>query len=1009
MSSKIFSFISTAHLAFEQLLGTRTDVYVDLANVSSLADFVLVRPDGSLVTVFSLRGVFSIRASDDFEYYLDRLSEFFSSYEAKPGHEMQFVFRRDKAGLGQVIDEIFQPARSSIERMGLDWGWILDSRKEVLQKFCAVEDVWLVFETNLSWMNKESQKRALEQIREHMKGKIFASGCIADIESARMVFERHVAAVTAIRTELAALGMMIEALDARRALWHMRREIDPALTGKDWAARLLDDTVAIRTPPRTLSAREQAKALLPPSIARQIMPRPARHTPRVEFVRIGDRVYAPVIVTLPPITVQTFSEFLSIVINMDSSIPFRISFRIRGGGLGFFGLKKTLSSLFSFASRDLRYIRSAIEMLDEAHGQGAAIVGLQMSCVTWVDDQEEPDAGRQISLLSQRAQMLVQALQAWGQIESSPMTGMPALQTLSTVPGVTKRDCAPMAAAPLPDVIRMLPVNRQGSPWTEGAMLFRTWDGKLLPFQPGSTLQTSWASIGFAPPGSGKSVLLSTMLIASILSPGRDTIPYIGIIDIGPSSRGLIDLLRASLPEDRKHLAIYEKLSNSTRYAINPFDTPLGADRPTPGHKAMLVDFVSILCTPEGHGAPPMGVTNLISEAISLVYERLARKGEAERLYDCTRDAKIEAFLDQLGIVRDAHTTWWEIVDALFERGFHEQASWAQRYAVPTLGDLAVLVNSDLRLQAKFAGLVGETQQRVTDYAYEFITAAIGRYPMLSEATRFTIETARVVSLNLESVAPSGSSAAKKQSAIMYMLARHALMSRCRIEEEILDTVPEKYHEYYLERMKLLGPEVKIFSYDEFHRTSGIEGFCNQIERDIREGRKYNTQTLIFSQDPDDYSDIMVEFSTTQFILGAGGDRVSGTDRGVQLARRFGLSESDLRIIDRLRGPTREGAMAFMIAKTKEGNCKMLVYNTIGASERWALETNAWNRALRDRVVSRLGLRQGLELLAKRFPSGSAAEEIEQYARMRRSDQIESDEDISDIVDHFVREVFDLS
>ena len=1007
MANKFFTAFTKTHLALEQIFAGRTDVYVDLANASALNDSVLVRHDGSLVSLIRIDGVLSIRSGESFQRYLERLVQFFSSYLAKPGHVIQFVFRRDPAGLPQVIDEIFQPARMTLDQVGLDWSWILESRKNVLSKFCAVEDVWLAFETNLSWLSKDLAKRVLEERKNYLKDKIFADECIWDIEPARIVFERHVAAITAIKTEFDNAGMICEVLDVKKALWEIRHEIDPSMTGKDWCSKLLTDKIPIRVNNHEASKKNLASLVLPPSLAKQLIPRPFRYTQRDEFVRIGDRIYAPVIVTVPPVTPQSFAEFLRTMINMDASVPFRISFRLHGDGLSHFALKRTLSSLFSFASRDLRYIRMALNEIDEMQGEGIPSVGLQISCVTWVDDREEEQPPKQIGLLSQRGQMLVQALQAWGQIESSMMAGLPALETLATVPAITTRECAPMAAAPITQVIGMLPLNRQGSPWRQGALLFRSGDGKLLPFQPGSTLQSSWATIGFAPPGSGKSVLLSTMLIASIMSPGRQTIPYIGVIDIGPSSRGLIDLLRASLPEDQKHLAIYEKLSNSTKYAINPFDTPLGADRPTPQHKAMLVDFVTTLCTPDGQLSAPAGVANLVTEAISLLYERLARGGEAERRFDETRDGKLTEFINLLGLERDEHTTWWEIVDKLFEKGYEKEASWAQRYAVPTLGDLAVVVNSDQRLQAKFTGRVGETEQRITDYVYEFITAAIGRYPMLSESTRFTLETARVVSLNLEAVAPSGSESARKQSAIMYLLARHALMSRCRIEQEILEVIPQNYRAYYLKKMDELGPEVKIISYDEFHRTSGIEGIRNQIDRDVREGRKYNTQVLIFSQDFNDFTDTLMEFATTQFILGSGGDQISGTEKGKAMQSRFGLDDSDLKVIDRLTGPTEKGAMAFMLAKTRNGACKMLVYNTIGATERWALETNAYNRALRDKVIGYLGLRHGLELLAKRFPTGSAAEEIERFAMEQRG--AVKEEEIGDVVEHFVREVLNLS
>ena len=77
-----------------------------------------------------------------------------------------------------------------------------------------------------------------------------------------------------------------------------------------------------------------------------------------------------------------------------------------------------------------------------------------------------------------------------------------------------------------------------------GALLFRSPDGKPWPFQPGSTQQTTWIDLVYARPGSGKSVLSNAINLALCLSGGLTRLPRIAIIDIGPSSSGLISLLK---------------------------------------------------------------------------------------------------------------------------------------------------------------------------------------------------------------------------------------------------------------------------------------------------------------------------------------------------------------------------------------------------------------------------------------------------------------------------------
>ena len=86
-------------------------------------------------------------------------------------------------------------------------------------------------------------------------------------------------------------------------------------------------------------------------------------------------------------------------------------------------------------------------------------------------------------------------------------------------------------------------------------MMFRTKDGKLWPYQPGSSKQLGWVNVIVGMPGSGKSVLMNSTNLGVILTrqSGRSRsneglLPRVSIIDVGPSSSGLISLIRDALP-----------------------------------------------------------------------------------------------------------------------------------------------------------------------------------------------------------------------------------------------------------------------------------------------------------------------------------------------------------------------------------------------------------------------------------------------------------------------------
>lgn len=218
---------------------------------------------------------------------------------------------------------------------------------------------------------------------------------------------------------------------------------------------------------------------------------------------------------------------------------------------------------------------------------------------------------------------------------------------------------------------------------------------------------------------------------------------------MGPSSSGLITLLKASLPPEKKHLAAYHRLRMTEDFAINPFDTPLGNRRPLPSHKAFLVNLLSLLATPLDAVAPADGVPGLVQRAIDLAYEDLSDKNHP-RIYQPNVLPELHKLIEHENIALDASTTWWEIVDALFELGYVHQAIQAQRYAVPLLSDISTQINQNKGIQNTYDD---ELRQNV----WRSIIDAIEAYVILKEPTAFDLGDAQIVSLDLDEVACSSS------------------------------------------------------------------------------------------------------------------------------------------------------------------------------------------------------------------------------------------------------------
>lgn len=165
--------------------------------------------------------------------------------------------------------------------------------------------------------------------------------------------------------------------------------------------------------------------------------------------------------------------------------------------------------------------------------------------MTWA--KTDPDSVQSLVL---RKTHLIKAIEGWGGAQVKEYSGDASLAWQATIPGLSTKSIVPPAAAPLVDALKLFPVLRPTSPFPGGTIINRSLDGAILPYARFSDEQTTWITLVSGKPGSGKSVLMNHLNLESILSPGISRLPYIMIIDIGISSRGLIDTVRDALPHN---------------------------------------------------------------------------------------------------------------------------------------------------------------------------------------------------------------------------------------------------------------------------------------------------------------------------------------------------------------------------------------------------------------------------------------------------------------------------
>jgi intracellular multiplication protein IcmB len=921
---------------------------------TSYSDTALSTNNSSLATLLEYEGALSQIGKTEYENIINGLNLSLGSIFKKPGRQLQVVYHYDPDSIGKEAEKIFRPARVTARNQKLDLDELLDDWQKTVSTHCAVEKCYLAAWTQPHILSASERRKAYRKMNKtcantpSAPGKQQAGMLMGDIR------HEHEGFIELLMDSFKDQDLILRVMDTHEALWNIRHMICPEFTGPDWRALLPGDS-----PPRKYSdpGEKEYAGLLYPSIAGQLFPREAESIDR-STIRIGDTLHRPLIVNLPPQNPKPFQRLFRFLAG--KRIAYRCAFLIAPDGLSGLWFKNLLCGLLAISNSENKKFKNAYDELHEAALNGETIVTLKLCFDTWVN-ANQPDA---LEKLSSNASILAGAIQAWGTCDATESIGDPLLGVCATIPGLMDTSPAPASAPPLRDVIGMIPM-RPLSVWKDGSLLLRTPDGKLMPYAPMSSRQTAWIDIGVGPQGVGKSIALSVINLAFCLQPGLQELPWCSILDIGPSSSGLINLIKAALPPGLQYLAGYHRLRMEPRYAINTFDTPLGCRKPLPSHINFLVNLLSLFATPLNESAPREGVTGLARMGIERAYDMLSDHA-MPKTYSPVVDQQVTAVVDKLNLRVDENTTWWEIVDDLFDAGCIHEAIRAQRYAVPLLSDINSACHQSEDIQKMYPEIVGSFTRSLSE--------AIVAYPILKEPTRFDIGDTRLISLDLDEVAPRGGGAAgDRQTAVMYMLGRHVVASRFFQVPADLNLMPERYRQYHSRQIEEMRRSPKRLCCDEVHRVTGNQAVANQFVADLetssRESRKRNLSIGLYSQHINDYPEIITELATSIVALGVGTQQ-----NARQIAERFGFNDALVNSLQNLGKPGPKGANLVAMFKTAKGSISQTLTNTVAPQALWAFSSTEEDMDIRNMLYERIGIKKALRVLARHWPGGIKAE-----------------------------------
>ncbi|MGL6028981.1 MAG: type IV secretion protein IcmB, partial [Legionella sp.] len=136
-SESFFEGIDTFFAWLSTSLKQTTESYIDLETADSST--VLVNHDGSLISILKIEGITALAGADEFTHLVNGLTNSFQGAMGRPGHALQVYFSHDKQNIRKVIEDIYQPAEVTAQRLELNLRDLFAERVDYLAQYCAEE------------------------------------------------------------------------------------------------------------------------------------------------------------------------------------------------------------------------------------------------------------------------------------------------------------------------------------------------------------------------------------------------------------------------------------------------------------------------------------------------------------------------------------------------------------------------------------------------------------------------------------------------------------------------------------------------------------------------------------------------------------------------------------------------------------------------------------------------------------------------------------------------------
>jgi intracellular multiplication protein IcmB len=501
-----------------------------------------------------------------------------------------------------------------------------------------------------------------------------------------------------------------------------------------------------------------------------------------------------------------------------------------------------------------------------------AMAMYRLSVLTWTESKEA---------CLRKANTLKEKISSWGTAQViRTEKANPVQSMLEVLPSIAKPSIHRAIPCLVEEAIVQMPFDRTSSPWDSGTInCISANERTIYPINVGEKQQDFPRSVYLGKTGYGKTFLKNSMLMNALFRKDYHKLPLLAMCTIGYDGELFADTIRSALPEDQHHLIIHDKPKLTADYAVNIFDTDYGARLPKESHVENIVGFLEQCLAEKGEARLQQDFAATLREVVIFSFQYYSDAVSTAKTYSMGANLEVDDYFakHQVEVSEMRSWTWWDAFDYFHDLGNTRLAYMCQTQAMPTISNLIHVMSENQSIfdDARDAQI---ESMSIADVFKRRIVSLERTYKNLCVATRYSIESARIIIFDLESVCPKGSKKNQPETqndrtaALMYQLyfmfqTRKFLIPQNH-DDFLSDTnVPKKYHQYHFDIIDSEKGIPKIFDVDEKHRASKAYNFNTELERIIREMRKYGAEFSGASQNVVDWDAELLSQVGAVFIM----------------------------------------------------------------------------------------------------------------------------------------------